>query len=90
MDGLPGLRRGVETAKREKVQPIKKMVGPFAPTSIKKSTDRLASTSSTIIFVAISSFCAGLLLAFILIEFMHGDLQEDLVNYSEEIRALLR
>jgi len=31
MDGLPGMWRGVETAKREQVKPIKKMVGPFAP-----------------------------------------------------------
>ncbi|PVH76198.1 hypothetical protein DL98DRAFT_574523 [Cadophora sp. DSE1049] len=30
MDGLPGMRRGVETAKRENVKPIKKMVGPYA------------------------------------------------------------
>jgi len=30
MDGLPGMKRGVETAKREDVKPIKKMVGPYA------------------------------------------------------------
>ncbi|KAL2073630.1 hypothetical protein VTL71DRAFT_10956 [Oculimacula yallundae] len=30
MDGLPGLRRGVETSKRENVVPIKKMVGSYA------------------------------------------------------------
>ena len=33
MDGLPGMRRAVETAKRENVKPIKKMVGPLAPSS---------------------------------------------------------
>ena len=33
MDGLPGMRRAVETAKRENVKPMKKMVGPLAPSS---------------------------------------------------------
>ncbi|KIX01871.1 uncharacterized protein Z518_09598 [Rhinocladiella mackenziei CBS 650.93] len=31
MDGLPGLKRGVQTAIADRVKPIKKMVGPFAP-----------------------------------------------------------
>ncbi len=30
MDGLPAMRRAVETAKREDVKPMKKMVGPYA------------------------------------------------------------
>jgi hypothetical protein len=34
MDGLPGMRRAVETAKRENVKPMKKMVGPLAPSPI--------------------------------------------------------
>jgi hypothetical protein len=88
MDGLPGLRRGVETAKREDVKPIKKMVGPFAPTSAKKSANRLASTSP--VFVALSSFFVGMLVTFLLLEFLCGDLRGDIVNYSEEIRSLLK
>src|SRR4051812_30955201 len=31
MDGLPGMKRGVETGKTDDVKPIKKMVGPYAP-----------------------------------------------------------
>jgi hypothetical protein len=31
MDGLPGMRRGLQTAVTDKVNPIKKMVGPHAP-----------------------------------------------------------
>jgi len=88
MDGLPGLRRAVETAKREDVKPIKKMVGPYAPTSTKKSANRLASTSP--IFVALSSFFAGMVVALLLLEFLRGDLQGNFVNYTEEIRALLK
>jgi hypothetical protein len=30
MDGLPGFKRGLAAGKREKVAPIKKMIGPFA------------------------------------------------------------
>ncbi|KAK4541623.1 hypothetical protein LTR36_007767 [Oleoguttula mirabilis] len=32
MDGLPGMPRGLAAGKREKVTPLKKMVGPLAPT----------------------------------------------------------
>jgi hypothetical protein len=32
MDNLPGMKRGLEVAKQESVAPIKKMVGPLAPT----------------------------------------------------------
>ncbi|EMF15636.1 uncharacterized protein SEPMUDRAFT_147462 [Sphaerulina musiva SO2202] len=31
MDGLPGMQRGLDTGVREAVEPIVKMVGPFAP-----------------------------------------------------------
>lgn len=31
VDGLPGLKRGVETAKKENVEPLKKWVGRWAP-----------------------------------------------------------
>lgn len=31
MDGLPGMRIGLATAKLEKIAPIEKMVGPRAP-----------------------------------------------------------
>ncbi len=61
MDGLPGMRRGVETAKRENVKPIKKMVGPFAPTS-KYPRTRVAGQVPILylIIVALLSFCIGI------------------------------
>jgi hypothetical protein len=31
MDGLPGMKRGLEFGRLENVAPIKKMVGPLAP-----------------------------------------------------------
>ncbi len=61
MDGLPGMRRGVETAKSENVKPIKKMVGPFAPTSEYPRT-RLAGQVPIqyLIIVALLGFCMGI------------------------------
>jgi len=88
MDGIPGMQRGVDVAKREQVKPIKKMVGPFAPEVMKKSANRIGSTSP--VLVSVSSFCLGLLVAFILMEYIRGDLQGDLVNYTEEIRSLFK
>jgi hypothetical protein len=85
MDGLSGMRRGVDTAKREQVQPIKKMVGQAA---VKKSPNTLSSISP--FAVALSSFVAGLVVAFLLLEILRGDLQEGLITYTEEIRALFK
>lgn len=31
IDGLPAMQRGLETGEKEKVDPIHKMVGPYAP-----------------------------------------------------------
>ena len=61
MDGLPGMRRGVDTAKREQVKPIKKMVGPFAPSSEFPRT-RVAGQVPMLylIIVALLSFCMGI------------------------------
>jgi len=36
MDGLPGMKRAYEFASRKGVQPLKKMVGPFAPENTRK------------------------------------------------------
>jgi hypothetical protein len=61
MDALPGMRRGVETAKRENVKPIKKMVGPSAPTSEYPRT-RVAGKVPILylVIVALLSFCMGI------------------------------
>jgi hypothetical protein len=61
MDGLPGMRRAVEMAKKENVKPMKKMVGPFAPTSELPRT-RFAGQVPMLhlIIVAVLSFCMGI------------------------------
>jgi hypothetical protein len=88
MDGLPGMKRGVETSNRENVKPIKKMVGPYPKTPLKKASNKLSGTSP--IAVGAISFVLGLIVAFVVMEFMRGDLQGDLVNYTDEIRALFK
>ena len=61
MDGLPGLRRGVETAKKENVKPIKKMVGPYGE-MVNQIRRQRANTVPVwyLIIVALVSFCLGI------------------------------
>jgi len=61
IDGLPGMRRGVETAKRENVKPVKKMVGPLAPT-LQYPRTRVPGQVPMLhlIIVALLSFCMGI------------------------------
>ena len=60
VDGLPGLRRGVECGSKEKVEPLKKMVGPLAPLNGKyRASNGLAV--EYIVLVALMSFVLGAL-----------------------------
>jgi len=61
MDGLPGMQRGVETGKKEKIKPIKKMVGPLAPT-LEYPRTRVPGQVPMLylIIVALLSFCMGI------------------------------
>jgi hypothetical protein len=86
MDGLPGMKRGVATRWREGVEPIKKMVGPAA---LQKKASRTTSGSSNVV-VGLVTFLAGFVAAFILMEYLGGDLNEVLGNYTEEVRALFK
>jgi hypothetical protein len=62
MDGLPGMRRGEEIAKRENVMPIKKMVGPLAP---KKYVSPYGGVQPEFVVLAVViSFLLGCLFAF--------------------------
>ena len=63
MDGLSGLERGVQNARRDGVVPIKKMVGPYAPTARHIATKTNRQQQRDMILVAVSSFCMGVLLA---------------------------
>lgn len=62
MDGLPGLQRGIEVAKNEKVPPMKKMKGPYAPSEPRKAPF-MVSVEMTIL-IALVSFALGLLIAY--------------------------
>jgi hypothetical protein len=55
MDGLPGMRRGVETAKREDVKPIKKMVGPYGEI-VNRMKARRANTVSVWYLIIVALF----------------------------------
>ena len=60
MDGLPGMRRGLAAGKREKVVPIKKMVGALAPTRYQNG---LGFSVSQVILIAMLSALVGAILA---------------------------
>lgn len=59
---LPGMKRGLAAADVEKVEPIKKMVGPLAPQGYKGSTSTSAS-EMRMVLIAIMSFLVGILFA---------------------------
>lgn len=78
MDGLPGMQRGVETGSRENVEPIRKMIGPYAPASpfgpqsFKLSAqlqhqliklDRAQVQLKSVILIALLAFMVGVLAA---------------------------
>lgn len=61
MDNLPGLKRGVATAQRDKVEPIEKMVGPLAPRG--PTLPRRLFDVNTMMVVALMAFLLGMLAA---------------------------
>jgi len=87
MDGLPGLRRGVVTARREGVEPIKKMVGKAALVP-KKSVKGLGAVSP--VLVGLVGFLMGVVVAILAMEYARGGLRGGFADYNEEIRALMR
>lgn len=71
MDGLPGLRRAVETARREHIEPIKKMVGPHAPSAARKKLNR--SPMTLLVSVAASSFVLGVVMTWLILVYIRAD-----------------
>lgn len=59
MDGLPGMKRGIQAGKKESVAPIKKMVGPLAPKN--GTTHQDGFTLEQVIIVFIVAFIAGVM-----------------------------
>jgi hypothetical protein len=54
------MKRGYEFAKRNKVEPLKKMIGPYAP-KVPRTAD--AITPIQVVLVALLSFVIGVALA---------------------------
>ena len=79
MDGLPGMQRGLIAAKRERVAPIKKMVGPLAPSRYQNG---VGFSSSQVMSIALLSFMIGIMLAFYgpMLLSSHADLNLDMVK----------
>lgn len=61
MDGLPGMQRGLLTAKEEKVAPIVKMIGPLAP--VNRDAYGAGMSSPQILLVVLLSFLMGVMAA---------------------------
>jgi len=60
MDGLPGMRRGLLAGKRDRVAPIKKMVGPLAPSRYENG---LGFRLGHVLLLILLSFLLGFTLA---------------------------
>jgi hypothetical protein len=63
MDGLPAMKKGLEFGRHEKVEPIKKMVGPLAPKNNMRGASSGGFALETTAAIALVSFILGLLLA---------------------------
>ena len=61
MDGLPGMKIGLATAKTEKIAPIVKMVGPFAPKA--NGTGYSVHTQKQVHLIILLSFLLGVFAA---------------------------
>ena len=57
MDGLPGMKRGTWAAKEYSVVPLKKMVGPLAPT---KYRARYGFSAQQVVLIALLAFMIGM------------------------------
>jgi hypothetical protein len=88
IDGLPGMKRGVETANKEGVKPIKKMVGAAALKRPTKMSKGFVTTSP--VLISLISFFLGLVVATLAIEYARGGLRGGFENYSDDMRALVR
>jgi hypothetical protein len=75
MDGLPGMQRGVETAKKVDIKPTKKMVGgPAALLQGMRSRNDRPLSMSYFILAIIASFSMGIV-AMLLVSLQMGYLQ---------------
>ncbi|TPX09707.1 uncharacterized protein E0L32_009046 [Thyridium curvatum] len=62
MDGLEAMKRGVEVGRREKIQPMKKMVGPRTPRN-QYSRSRVRGSALETLALVLVSFAMGILIA---------------------------
>ena len=76
MDGLPGMKVGLQAGKQYSVEPLKKMVGPLAPSNNQKF--RTGVSVEYIALIALLSFMIGAVLALyapVLLPFAQDKLQ---------------
>jgi hypothetical protein len=88
IDGMPGMRRGVETAKRESVEPIKKMVGPLAPTYSIASLSKSNVTAPLWVLVLVAS--VAFFLGILAVGWWNGDMDISFSNGRGYIKQCLR
>ena len=61
MDGLPGLKRGVQTGITDSVKPIKKMVGKYAPIGGPRMPRKVYTANQLILVSMLSSLLSVLM-----------------------------
>jgi hypothetical protein len=66
MDGLPGMKRGVETGKTDSVKPIKKMVGQYAPVNGPRRAKKVYSSDHLVLVAFLSSILTAVLIFLVL------------------------
>lgn len=59
MDGLPGMKRAIETSKKDNVKPIKKMVGAYALETASRSRPGQLVPLWSLVVVMLLSFSMG-------------------------------
>lgn len=66
IDGMPGMRRAVETARREGVEPIKKMVGEGKPRySLAPEKSGVTLPLWVLVLVAVGVFVSGIVVGMV-------------------------
>ena len=78
MDNLPGMQRAVSHAKKYKVAPIKKMVGPLAPTTYQSG---YGVPVQHVVILVLASFLLGLIAAIYIPTLLGGRSKEGSLDF---------
>lgn len=66
MDGLPGMKRGLATAKVDSVKPVKKMVGPYAEFATRVGSQGRTIPTWSLSLAIVLSFLMGVMATIVL------------------------